>query len=188
MESSLIMLLAALIISPVRGVTAQRDPQKLQQLDAARAALRNTPNDVRLQKRYLDALSDTYMSFMDLFENFDGFDYIDVLPSLAKNYDVQVGELLVRLGKDAHYEADSLGALQQATATYAGEHTKVFISLLEQLPTEKQAQLIRFLADVENHHAYPEYQTIVEHIRGFRKYDLARRFEIAREQRMKQPH
>ena len=100
------MLLAALILSPVRGVTAQRDPQKLQQLDAARAALRNTPNDVRLQKRYLDTFPDTYKSFMDLFENFDGFDYIDVLPSLAKNYDVQVGELLVRLGKDAHYEAD----------------------------------------------------------------------------------
>jgi hypothetical protein len=91
------------------------------------------------------------------------------------------------LGKDAHYEADAPSHLQQVTAVYGSQHTKLFAELLKELPAQKQSQLISFLADVENHAAYPQYQDIIGRLKATGERDLAGRFEEARNKRNKQP-
>lgn len=166
---------------------------KAQELTQALAALRSEPADAIAQERYLKAFPHDYKGFLELFdldhELYDGSDdYIDVLPSLAKNHATKVGKLLVGLSKDAHAEADAPAYLQHATAAYGGQHTRIFGELLKQLPSQKQSQLITFLADVENHSGYPEYQVIIDRLKGLGEQDLASKFEEARKNREQQPH
>lgn len=163
---------------------------KAQELTRALAALQSKPDDPMTQEHYLQAFPHDYKSFLDLFdlhhELYDGHDYIDVLPSLARNHDIQVGTLLVGLSKDAHKEADAPTYLQLATASYGSQHTKSFAKL--QLPTEEENHVITFLADVENHHAYAEYQGIIDHLKGLEEQDLANQFEEARKKKEQRPH
>jgi hypothetical protein len=165
---------------------------KAQSLATALAQLQNAPDDPRVQQRYLATFPNSYKDFLELFdfnhELYDGHEYIDVLPGLAKNNQMAVGKLLVELSKDAHYEADAPGYLQHATAAYAADYTQHFLGLLKQLPTAKQSNLITFLADVENHHSYPEYQLIIDHARSLGDSSIADRFELARTERSKQLH
>jgi hypothetical protein len=173
---------------------AQEKPlsPRAQDLSRALAALHSQPDDPITQERYLQAFPHDYKTFLDLFdfqrELYDGHDYIDVLPSFARNHNTQVGMLLVRLSKDAHKQSDAPSYLQDATATYGSQHTKTFAVLLKQLPTEKQNHVITFLADVENHHSYPEYQSIIDHLKGLQEQDLANKFEEARRKREHRSH
>ena len=94
----------------------------------------------------------------------------------------------MQLSKDSHYEADAPAYLQQATVDYARQHAKTFADLMKPLAANKQTQLIEFLADAENHAAYPQYQDLIDQLKTAGENDLARRFETAREERSKQPH
>jgi hypothetical protein len=173
---------------------AQQKPlsPKAQRLSEALLQLMSSPNDSAIQEHYLKLFPQDYKDFLELFdldrELYDGHEYILALPSLAKNHELEVGRLLIQLSKDAHYEADALSYLQHDTAAYAGEHTKIFASLLGQLSAAKQSQLITFLADVENHAAYKEYQPIIDHLKTLGENELAHKFEIARSERSKRHH
>ncbi len=107
---------------------------------------------------------------------------------MAKTHEEEVGKLLVTLSKDAHYNADAPAYLQSATSLYRSEHTQTFLSLLKGLPAAKQANLIAFLADVENHDAYPQYQIIIDHLKALGDVALAQKFELARAKRARQRH
>jgi hypothetical protein len=161
-------------------------------LNNSLAELQKKPSDPVVQQRYLEVFPRDYKSFLELFdlhrELYDGVDFIRILPELAKNHDAEVGNLLVRLSKDAHWEGDAPSYLQLATATYAGQHTKTFVSVIDQLSPSEQGNLITFLADVQNHSAYGEYQAIIDHLRSLGKCGLAQRFEEARKRRSQQPH
>lgn len=183
----------ALAICPVL-VPAQekRLSPKAQKLTEAWAELQRAPNDPIVQGRYLDIFPHDYKSFQDLFdldrELYSGYDFINVLPSLAKNHETEVGKLLVQLSKDAHYEADAPSYLQHATATYGSQYSKTFVGLLNLLSADKQAHLIAFLADVENHASYKEYQHIIDHLKALGEDGFAKKFEAAREKRTRQHH
>jgi len=165
---------------------------KAENLVAALAQLQNTPDDSQAQQRYLAAFPNTYTDFLDLFgfnhELYDGHEYIEVLSRLAKNNEMTVGRLLVALSKDAHYEADATSSLQQATAIYAADHTRHFLDLLQQLSEPEQRNLITFLADVENHAVYVEYQAIIDHAKSLGDASFVERLEQARTERSRQPH
>jgi len=154
--------------------------------------LRATPDDRVAQIRYLEAFPKTYKEYRWFFDLgqplYDGHVYVDPISALAKNHERTVGNILVNLSKDAHYEADAPSYLQEATCRYAGEHTKTFLTLLNQLPRDRQNNLITFLADVENHRAYPEYQIVIDHLKVLGEDMLAKKFELARSKREKQPH
>jgi hypothetical protein len=184
----LIFFLLALAPLSVRAQEKRLSP-KAQELTLALDALHRKPDDPMTQEHYLQVFPHDYRAFLDLFdfhrELYDGHDYINVLPSLAANHDAQVGALLVGLSKDAHQDADAPTYLQLATAAYGSQHTKSFASLLKQLPKEKQSHLITFLADVENHHAYVEYQEIIDHLKGLEEQGLAMKFEQARKKRQR---
>ena len=181
--------IALLILSP--PVHAQKRPpsEAARKLTIALANLRKSPNEPTAQQAYLQAFPKTYPAFLHLFdypggELYDGsHEYMEVLPSLARNNERALGELLVQLSKDAHYEADAPGDLRDTTAQYASRHTKVFIALVKQLSIEKRAHLITFLADVENFSGYQPYQDTIDHLNSLGEKCLAEEFQVAREQR-----
>lgn len=111
---------------------------KARELTRDLAALRSKPQDPAVQETYLRAFPHTYKEFLSLFdvgnELYDGHDFIDPLPSLGRHHPVELGQLLVGLSKDAHYEADAPSYLQKATATYAAQHSQTFAKLLKELP------------------------------------------------------
>ncbi len=92
------------------------------------------------------------------------------------------------LSKDAHWEGDATSWLREATATYAGQHTATFISVVEHLSSLERANLITFLADVENHISYKEYQQVINNLTALGQDKLAKEFEAARRKRARQPH
>src|SRR5260370_15415214 len=100
-------------------------------LEHALAQIRSTPDDPTAQVRYLEAFPKTYKEYLQLFDLgqplYDGHDYVDVISSLAKNQELAVGELLVNLSKDAHYDADAPSYLQNAMCEYGSRYTKTFL-------------------------------------------------------------
>ena len=181
---------ALVIVAPLVPAEDGHASAEARKLTIALANLRKNPNDTTAQQAYLQAFPKTYASFLHLFgypggEMYDGsHEYMDVLPSLAVNHERGLGQLLIQLSKDAHYEADAPGDLQETTAKYASQHTKVFIELVKQLSIEKRAHLITFLADgVEDFSAYPEYQETIDLLNSLGEKCLAEEFQVAREQR-----
>jgi hypothetical protein len=194
-KSALLLLICAFALCG----SAQRRPneangltKKVTRLSAALAELRKAPDHRTAQMRYLEAFPKTYKEYLQFFDLgqplADGHEYVDAISPLAENYELPVGTILVNLSQDAHYDADAPAYLQNATAEYAAHHTKTFVSLLKRLPSANEANLITFLADVENHSAYPQYQLIVDHLKALGETALADKFELARTKRKRQPH
>jgi hypothetical protein len=167
-------------------VTISADTQA-SKLSIARTNLQKQPDDTGLQQAYIDSFPQTYSEFLRLFDYraplADGHEYMETLRSLISKHELAVGRLLVRLSKDAHYEADAPSYLQQTTAAYGSEHIVTFTTLLEQLLPKERASLIVFLADVENHASYYDYDNIVRQLKTHHQTELAKQFESAREQR-----
>jgi hypothetical protein len=166
---------------------------KAQKLSQALSQLQKTPDDPSAQGEYLEGFPQNYKDFLELFDlgrplYDDSYEYVEAVSSLAKNHEAEVGKLLVELSKDAHYEADAPGYLRNAMAAYGSQYTKTFLARLKSLPAAKQANLITFVADVEAFDAYPEYQLIIDHAKALGETQLAKKFELARAKRSKQPH
>ena len=193
MRITIALAILALTSLP-QTVCAQRKPlsPEARRLTEALAELRKSPNDSAAQEHYLKAFPRTYKDFLKTFgypgELYDGHDYILLLPSLANLHEEEVGNLLIQLGKDGVKEADAPSYLQDATATYAGQCTKTFATLVNRLPRKESAKLIEFLADVENHGAYQSYQDTIDHLKSLGQMRLAMELELARERRSRQPH
>ena len=165
---------------------------KATNLERALTQLQGTPDDPAVQRRYLEAFPHTYKEYLQLFEPrqplYDGHDYVDAISSLAKNHGLAVGKLLVNLSKEAHYDADAPSYLQSATCKYGSRYTARFLALLKKLPPSEQANLVTFLADVENHQAYTEYEILIAHSKALGEIALAKKFEFARAVREKRSH
>ncbi len=187
------LLLLALVLSSspwtLAGEPAKPLSPQAETLQRRLAALQAQPHDSSVQTQYLEAFPKDITSLTRLFasgaELYDGHDYIFALRDLAKDQPVVVGKLLIGLSKDAHYDADALSYLQDVTAEYAVTHTAQFVKLLRARSKAEIARLIRYLADVENHYAYPEYPVIIANLRKLGERDLAQRFEKAKRERMK---
>jgi predicted glycoside hydrolase/deacetylase ChbG (UPF0249 family) len=191
-KTKVIVLL--LLVTPSLLIRAQEKQLSTEgrKLTDALEELRKKPDDLGVQERYLEAFPHDFKKFLELFdfrrELYDGHEYIDVLPPLAKTHEAELGTILVQLSKDAHKAADAPSYLQSVTAAYAGQHTKQFVSLINQLSPAQHSNVITFLADVESHGAYKEYQDIIDRLKSLGEDRLATEFEVAREKRMRQPH
>lgn len=181
---AVLFLLGCYILA--EGQTKPLSPEARRLTDTL-AELQKKPTDPEVQQQYLDAFPHDYESFLRLFdldrELYDGYEFIVVLPSLAKNHEDAEGRLLVGLSKDARKNADAPTYLQDVMAIYGSRYTKTFATLLEQLPPAEHANLVTFLADVENHRVYTAYQEIIDRLKALRRDDLAKEFELAREKR-----
>mgnify|MGYP001564002018 CR=1 FL=1 len=164
-----------------------------QELKSSLAVLKANPRDKSAQTQYLQKFPKDIQTFRRLFdppdfsELYDGNDYIFALRDLEQDQPIQVGELLISLSKDAPQGADALSYLRQVTAKYAVSSTATFAKLLHSRSEKEISRVIRYLADVENHHYYPEYPLIIENLRKIGETKLAQQFEAAKKKRMKMP-
>ena len=105
---------------------------RAQTLMVALSQLKRTPEDKAAQQQYLAAFPADNKKFLSLFEPnrelYDGYEYIQALSGLGNSDPQAMGQLLVSLSKDAHYDADVPAYLQRATATFAAKHTKFFLN------------------------------------------------------------
>ena len=157
-------------------------------LKAALIDLQKYPGSAQAQQKYLKAFPRDYKTFLELFdlegrELYDGHEYILILPSLAKNHLHEVGSILVELSKDAEYQADAPGYLQDVTADYARSYTRSFVRLIKPLTQKQRTKLIVFLADEEAIAKDPRYQNIIDKLRKLGELELAMQFESKRSDR-----
>jgi hypothetical protein len=173
--------------------TAQplRHAATAERLKAAFTSLKVTPNSRIAQHRYLKAFPPTYKKFQAYFGSggalADGneCDYIFALSALQGHHVAEVGSLLVHLSKDAELQGNAPSCLHNVMANYGSHFTKSFAVYLHQLAPQERGQLINFLADVESAH-YPEYQAIIQNLKGLQETDLAKEFQQAQAERSKQ--
>jgi hypothetical protein len=165
--------------------------QSVERLKVAFTSLKATPNSRSAQHRYLKAFPRTYNKFQSYFGTggalADGYecDYIFALSTLQSHHVAEVGYLLVQLSKDAEYQRNAPSCLHNVMANYGSHFTKSFAAFLHQLSPQERGQLINFLADVESAH-YPEYQAIIQNLKGLKESDLAKEFQQAQAERSKQ--
>ena len=165
--------------------------QTAERLKAAFTSLKAMPNSRSAQHHYLKVFPPTYKKFQAYFGTggalADGneCDYIFALSALQGHHVAEVGSLLVQLSKDAEYQGNAPSCLHNVMANYGSHFTKSFAVYLHRLSPQERGQLINFLADVESAH-YPEYQAIIQNLKGLQETDLAKEFQQAQAERSKQ--
>ena len=142
---------------------------------------------------FIESFPQDWNTFLKVFhpENFgelydSSYYYLNKLYELASVNSDKVGELLIKLAKDAEWDADAPGYLQSILADYAAKNTKKFVSLLSHEKNNNIHHIIVFLADVENHNYYENYQLIIDNLIKLNELKLAKKFEKARENRINQ--
>ena len=183
--------LALLLLTLSAAAQPLLHAQSVERLKVAFTSLKETPNSRSAQHRYLKAFPRTYNKFQSYFGTggtlADGYecDYIFALSTLQSHHVAEVGYLLVQLSKDAEYQRNAPSCLHNVMANYGSHFTKSFAAFLHQLSPQERGQLINFLADVESAH-YPEYQAIIQNLKGLKESDLAKEFQQAQAERSKQ--
>jgi hypothetical protein len=192
MKSARYLLIGIMSLASFQVLLAQdRTGANAAALRQALAELREHPEDVAAQRKYLAAFPGTYEKFLAFFgENQElsenSYEYVNALSDTAEKNESAVGNLLIRLSTDAHYDADAPSSLQHATAAFGAHHSQAFAKLLKDLPPAKRTHVITFLADVENFSTYTDYQLIIDNLRSGGDSSLASQFVAARQRRSHQ--
>src|SRR5579864_1149675 len=182
--------LALALCSPIAAAQPLHRAQSPEKLQAAFTGLKANPNSRTAQHHYLKTFPRTYKKFQAYFGSggalADGneCDYVFALSALQSHHVAEVGTLLVQLSKDAEAQGNAPSCLHNVMANYGSHYTKRFAGLLHQLSAQERGQLIDFLADVESA-KYPEYQGIIQNLKGLNESELAKEFQQAQAERSK---
>lgn len=163
-------------------------------VEKAYMAMKNHPGNSLYEKQFILAFPRNWKTFLDVYQPPDFSQLYEesadqicfTMPALSDKYPERVGSLLVGLSKDGHYDSDAPACLQDVTAKFAAKHTSLFVRLFRQLSSSEQKNLVKFLADVANFEAYPEYKQIISHLESSGNRDLAKKFKRAKQARMKE--
>jgi hypothetical protein len=162
---------------------------------AAYEVLEKHPNLKRAQLSYLQAFPGNKSRFLAVFdpENFGQLysrsdKFIAAFAGLASTFPAEVINKSINIGKDLIWQADATGYLQHAIVQMGNEHTNIFATKLNALPAPQQNNLVKLLADVENHRAYHEYQALIDALNKTHQPKLATLFVNARTEREKRKH
>jgi hypothetical protein len=121
--------------------------------------------------------------FSELYRSCD--QYISLLGDLSGKYNREVGLLLISITRDgAPGCCDAWSALHKVTADFAVKNTKSFAVLLAALDDVARRNVIRFIADKENHYVFKDYQVIIDNLKKLKENTLAEQFELERRRRM----
>ncbi|HLQ24460.1 MAG TPA: hypothetical protein VK138_01120 [Acidiferrobacterales bacterium] len=163
---------------------------------AAFLSLQSNPNNVKSWEEYLDLFPKTKSEFKQIFDPDDfselynnSHEYIFILNSAPEMKRKLVSEKVVSITKGgAPGCCDAWSALHSVAATYAIQDTSSFVSLLKKLKLPERQNVIKFIADQENHRAFEEYQIIINKLKELNENEIAKEFENARTLRMKAKH
>lgn len=188
-----IVFFLSTVSTAIAGAQPLHHAASPERLKAAFTSLKATPNSRSAQHHYLQAFPRTYKRFQAYFGTggalADGneCDYIFALSALQSHHVAEVGSLLVQLSKDAEVQGNAPSCLHNVMANYGSHFTKSFAAFLHQLSSQERGQLINFLADVESAN-YPEYQAIIQNLKGLNEPELVKEFQQAQAERSKQSH
>jgi hypothetical protein len=155
-------------------------------------ALKADPTNANLQGNYLNAFPKNKKAFKILFDQDDFSEfyessdqYISLLGDISEKHEQEVGQVIISIVRDgASGCCDAWSSLHRVTTDFAVKYTSLFDSHLERLSPNQKENVIRFIADKENHHVFKNYQVIIDNLRKLRKNHLANQFEAARFRRM----
>jgi hypothetical protein len=164
------------------------------QLETLRLSIEKN-HDPMMEQKYLDLFPSDHQHFRRMFygKSLDDLDelygkteeHLSLLQSLSEKYPDKVLHIWLGVAINGHWEADAVGMLQHQLAQYAANHTHEFASALIAIPPKKRISIIRFLADVENHHSYSEYASVTDNLKHLGYAELHQQFEKAKQDRMK---
>jgi hypothetical protein len=190
-----IVVKIALFLLTASAATAVAQPlhhaASPERLKAAFTSLKAAPTSRSAQHHYLTAFPRTYKRFQAYFgaggalADGNECDYIFALSAVQSHHVAEVGSLLVQLSKGAEALGNAPSCLHNVMANYGSHFTRSFAAFLHQLSSQELGQLINFLADVESA-KYPEYQAIIQNLKGLKETDLAKEFQQAQAERSKQ--
>lgn len=155
--------------------------------------LKQVPSSLSLQEEFISAFPAHKKAFLRIFqpEEFDqlydsSHDYIELLKRASVNYPREVLHKCIEIGKNLVWDADAVNDLQGSTTSIAIGHPGIFISEVRCLSQAEQRKLFQFLADVEDHSAYPEYELLTECLNETHAPELATMMQEAKRRRMRQ--
>jgi len=162
-------------------------------LESLRKAVENNKGP-EAEKEYLNAFPTTFEKFKQMFygNNLDELydthsDHLTLLQRLSAKYPEKVLSIWMGVATNGHWDADAIGILQHQLAEYGARNTKELATALLSKPKNQRLSIIRFMADVENHYVYQEYQTIMKNLKASGYSELYRDFDAAKKDRMKKP-
>lgn len=157
-------------------------------LESLRKAIEPSPSS-EIEQRYLDAFPATFVKFRSMFDSDELYrthiDHLELLEKLFEKYPEKVIAIWLGVATNGVWDADAIGILQDQLAKYGAKDTNGFAKALLGRSSQQRSSIIRFLADVENHHAYPEYQTIMVNLKALGYGGLYDLFASAKTERMK---
>ncbi|QIL76141.1 hypothetical protein [Hymenobacter sp. HDW8] len=167
--------------------------EEARQVQAAYKRFKKEPASLQVQQRFVVAFPASQAAFIRVFHPADfgqlyasSDKYIQTLQQVGSNYPKEVLHKCLIISKDLVWDADATGFLQHATARMGAAHPRIFMQEARQLSLVEQTKLFRFLADVENHNQYPEYQLLMKQLSEIGATDLTQMMRQAKEQRVKQ--
>ncbi len=154
--------------------------------------LKTNPTNTNIQLAYLKTFPQNRRGFKNLFDQEDFTElyrssdqYIFVLGDLFGECRREVGLLLISITRDgAPGCCDAWSTLHKVTTDFAVKDTKSFASILSALDDVARRNVIRFIADKENHYVFRDYQVIINNLKKLREGTLAEQFESERTRRM----
>lgn len=166
---------------------------KSKEVKAAWKALNRQPDSKQSQLAYLKAFPSNKRDFVAVFDPDDftqlydeSNKYIDSFIALAKDYPALVIDKSINIGRNLKWNADAINYLQDAIIELGINNTVMFSIKLNSLSLVEKMHLIKFLADVENYKAYPEYQRLINALTKIGEKALANKFEVARTEQEKE--
>ena len=167
-----------------------------QKIRAKFIELRSDPQNINLWEEYLRIFPRSKADFKRIFDpdNFSelyngSHEYIFIFngaPEVKRN---EVFELVVSITKEGSPGCcDAWSALHRVAVTYAIQDTRGFLSSLKSLKHSERQNVIKFIADKENHRAFGDYQVVIDKLRSLDEQEIASEFENARKLRTKAKH
>jgi len=152
------------------------------------------PQNKEIQKRYINDFPDNADVFKQVFHSptfdqlyMDCHLYIYKFAELSKDFPSLVGDKLINLCIGLkEWDADAIGHIQHVTMGFANSNYSDFIGQIEKLDNQDLKTLATFLADVENHSAYGDYQKFMEKLKLNNETEIFELFKSAKETRMSQ--
>lgn len=191
----LIFLLFCCLACPIstKGATLS---DRAQEIRAKFMNLRNNPHNTNLWEEYSKIFPRSKTDFERIFVPNDfselygnSYEYIFILNSAPETNRKEVIALVVSITKlGAPGCCDAWSALHEVAVTYAIQDTRDFLSSLKSLKASERQNVIKFIADKENHRVFVDYQVIIDKLRNLREQEIAEEFENARTLRMKAKH
>jgi hypothetical protein len=153
------------------------------------------PDDKKIKEKFLDEFPNDFDSFLSVFHQKDfsqlydnSFIYMDLLADLSKEYPGKAIHLLLNLSRNAKYDADATGDLQNILTYFILNNYYIFIKPFKKLPKLNQENIAAFIADVETIATYQEYNSILELLNKNREFALVEIFSRAKMERIKRGH